>query len=81
MKGYRKKEKKAHLLAWVIGEFVLIFIIATISIILYDMYIHIDVEPEESYVPIKVTQEANTKDIIDISEILENASKSVVRDI
>ncbi len=81
MKGYRKKEKKAHLLAWVIGEFILIFIIATISIVLYDIYIHIDTSPEESYVPVKITKEVNTEEVDNISETLESVSKSVVRHI
>ena len=81
MKGYRKKEKRIHLLTWVIGEFILIFIIATISIILYDIYIHIDATPEESYAPIKISQEVNTENVNDISEVLEIASRSVVRNI
>ena len=81
MKGYRKKEKRTHLLTWVIGEFILIFIIATISIILYDIYIHIDTTPEESYAPIKISQEVNTENVNDISEVLEIASRSVVRNI
>lgn len=80
MKGYKKKEKKPHILTWVIGEFVLIFVVATIAIILYDIYIHIDATPEESYVPVKIAKEVNTENVTDISEILENASKSVVRD-
>ena len=50
------------------------------SIVLYDMYINIDVY-EDMYTVEKVSQEASTKVSKDISLVLEEISKSVVRDI
>ena len=77
---YGKKEKQ-HILPWVIGEAVLIFLVATASIILYDIYINIDVNQEETYIPEKISKEVNANDETNLSEILESVSKSVVRHI
>lgn len=76
--NYKKKSKKPHIITWLIWEAVFIFIIATASIVLYDMYINIDATPEQSYTAQKTAKEVNTETENDISEILENASKSVV---
>lgn len=80
MKGYnyKKKAKKPHVLTWLIWEAVFIFIIATASIVLYDMYINIDATPKESYTAKKTVGEVKLSTENDISEILENTSKSVV---
>lgn len=74
-------KKKTHTLTWLIGETLLIFTVATISIVLYDMYINIDVDKEMKYETQRVAKEVNAEDTQDISTILENASKSVVRNI
>ena len=58
----------------------IIFMIATVSIVLYDMYINIEVE-DESYIPKKISQEISTENTEDTSTMLENISKSVVRNI
>ena len=78
-KSYIKKEKRKNVLGYIIGEMLLMFVIATASIVLYDMYINIDVTPQVSYKPEKTVMEANTENTIDASEMLENASASVVR--
>lgn len=75
--NYKKKEKN-NILTWVIGEAIFIFIVATATIILYDMYINIDVTPHESYIPEKVAKEVNVENTSDISETIENTSQSVV---
>lgn len=83
MKNYNnyKKKEKTHILTWVIGELIFIFIVATTAIILYDMYINIDVIPEESYIPERISKQVNVENTESISDILENTSKSVVRNI
>lgn len=83
MKNYNnyKKKEKTHILTWVIGELIFIFIVATTAIILYDMYINIEVTPEQSYIAEKVSKQVNVENTNDVSEIIENASKSVVRNI
>ena len=79
MKNYNKKEKKTHILTWLIGEAIFIFVVATMAIILYDMYINIEVEPYESEIQVsKTVKEVNAEDASDISDVLENVSKSVV---
>ena len=78
MKKYNKKQKKPHIVTWLIWEAISIFIIATVSIVLYDMYINIDVTPDAKYVAEKTSKVVNTESENDISNILENASKSVV---
>ena len=80
MKNYRKKEKKNHVISKLILQALIIFAIATASIVLYDMYINIDVE-EESYIAEKVSKEISIKNTEDVSTMLENVSKSVVRNI
>lgn len=76
--NYKKKSKKPHILTWLIWEAVFIFIIATASIVLYDMYINIDATPKESYTAKKTVKEVNAEKEAGISEILENTCKSVV---
>ena len=75
--NYKKKEKK-HILTWVIGEAIFIFIVATATIILYDMYINIDATPRETYIPEKISREVNVENSNDMSQIIENTSQSVV---
>jgi len=74
------KKKKNNIVMWLIGELIFIFIVATASIVLYDMYINIEVE-DESYIPKKISQEISTENTEDTSTMLENISKSVVRNI
>ena len=78
MKKYSKKPKKTHLVTWLIWEAISIFIIATVSIVLYDMYINIDVVPEQKYTAEKTSKEVNAENENTISDTLEKASKSVV---
>ena len=80
LKNHRKREKKNHIFVKIFAEITLIFAISTMSIVLYDMYINIDVY-EDMYTVEKVSQEASTKVSKDISLVLEEISKSVVRDI
>lgn len=80
MKNYRRKDVKPHLLSKLILQLVITFIIATFSIVLYDMYINIDVE-DSNYTAEKVSKEISTKNTEDVSTMLETVSKSVVRNI
>lgn len=80
LKSYKNKNKN-HVIVWMIAETVFVFVIATVSIVLYDMYINIDVEEDKTYVAEKVAKEVTAEDTNDISEVLENASRSVVRNI
>ena len=81
LNSYNKKKNKSNILMWLIGEAIFIFVIATASIVLYDMYINIDVVEYDSYVSDKTAREVNTENTNDISDTLENVSKSVVRNI
>lgn len=81
MKSYNKKEKKQNTISLIFDEILLIFVIATISIILYDMYINIDVENYETYAKEEKIQEVSSENTSDISSVLEKSSKSVVRNI
>lgn len=78
MKSYRKKEKKNHILTKIMLQILLIFTIATMSIVLYDMYINIDVE-KENYTAEKTSKEISIPNTQDVSTMLEKVSKSVVR--
>ncbi len=80
MKNYRKKEKKNHVISKLILQILIIFAIATTSIVLYDTYINIDVE-EESYMAEKASKEISIKNTEDVSAMLENVARSVVRNI
>ena len=73
-----KKEKKQNVFTYLIGEALFMFVIATASIILYDMYINIDVTPQISYTTEKTTKAVNINETNDVSDMLENASLSVV---
>jgi len=42
----RKKGNKSHVIIKIISQMIIVFIIATSSIVLYDMYINIEVENE-----------------------------------
>ena len=77
MKNHKKEENKNHLFIKLILELIIVFFIATISIVLYDMYINIDIE-DNNYSVEKVSKDISTKDVEDISSILEEVSKSVV---
>jgi len=76
----RKKGNKSHVIIKIISQMIIVFIIATSSIVLYDMYINIEVE-NEGYLTEKVSREISTKNTRDISTMLEEVSKSVVRNI
>lgn len=84
MKNYNKAGKKTHIITWLIGEAVFIFVVATSAIVLYDMYINIDVDEYNNYTAEKTTKEiaiSEPEEKGEISEVLENVSKSVVRNI
>lgn len=82
LKSYNRKQKKSNTFSNVVGEIILIFVVATASIVLYDIYINIDVTQEEvqasEVMPKETALEENENDI---SEMLESCSKGVVRDI
>ena len=77
MGNHQKEKNKNHLFIKLILELLIVFIIATMAIVLYDMYINIEIE-DNSYNVEKVSKDINTKDAEDISIILENVAKSVV---
>ena len=82
MKSYKENNKKNNKLIDAIEELILIFVVATISIVLYDIYINTDTASQQSYETLKTAKEIETENTgEDISEILENTSKSVVRNI
>lgn len=83
LKSYNgKKKDKNHVIIWMIAETVFVFVVATVSIILYDMYINIEVDNSSTtYIAEKTAKEVNTENTNDISEVLENASNSVVRNL
>ena len=83
MKRNKNKERKNHLLSKIMGKVLLIFIISTMSIVLYDMYINIEVE-EDSYSVDRISKETNIESVKNeenVSQMLENVSDSVVRNI
>lgn len=80
MKNYRKEKKKKHIITRFLTQILFIFIIATLSIVLYDMYIHIEIE-DEGYISEKTSKEISAESTEDISTMLENVSESVVRNI
>lgn len=79
MKKY--KENKNHVLGKMLIQIFLVFAIATASIVLYDMYINIEIDEGQMYNSEKLSKEISTKNIEDISSMLENSLKSVVRNI
>lgn len=82
LKNYKNKSHKTSLFTWLIGEAILIFAVATVSIALYDMYIKIEVTPYDNYTAEKTKSEVSSnEDKEDVSNILENVSKSIVRNI
>ena len=80
MKNYIKKQNKNHILSKIFIQIFLVFAIATTSIILYDMYIKIEVE-DSPYIASKTTKEISAESSDDVSAMITNASKSVVRNI
>ncbi len=78
LKNHRKREKKNHIFVKIFAEIALIFAVSTMSIVLYDMYINIDVY-EDMYTVKNISQETSAKDTTDVSSMLEEVSKSVVR--
>ena len=81
LRNYKKREKKNHIFFKIIIKTLAVFIISTSSIVLYDMYVNIDAKPEESYTSEKLSKEINAENTDDISNVLEKATKSVVRNI
>lgn len=79
--NYKRKERKENTIAWAITETLFVFVIATITIILYDMYINIEVKQYPDIETQKLAKEVSTGDAENISTMLEEASKSVVRNI
>ena len=80
MENYRKREKKNHIFIKIFGMLMLIFLVATSSIVLYDLYENIEIEDE--YSASKISKEISVaENEKDISKILKEVSKSVVRNI
>lgn len=77
LKDYIIRENKSHLLSKLVLQILIIFAISTFSIVLYDTYINIEVE-DESYTAEKLSKEISIQNKEDISEVLEDISKSVV---
>ena len=77
LKHHQEERVKKHIFIKLVLELIIVFIIATIAIVLYDMYINIEIE-NNSYIAKKVSQEISTEDTEDISTVLEEVSKSVV---
>lgn len=80
MKNYIKKQNKSHILSKIIMQIFVVFVIATISIILYDMYIKIEIE-DSPYNASKTAKEISAENSDDVSTMIVNASKGVVRNI
>lgn len=73
------KESKGNFFLRIIGKVISIFIISTISIVLYDMYANISVDSVEIKDVKEEKNEENEEDEkIDIYSVLEEVSKSVV---
>lgn len=81
LKKHRVENKKDHFFLNILTKILAVFIISTASIVLYDMYVNIDVEPKEYYSSEKLSKEINAENVTDISNMLEKATKSVVRNI
>ena len=60
MENYNQNKKNNHILTKILGKLILIFTIATISIVLYDMYINIEVD-EEDYTADKISKEVSIR--------------------
>lgn len=80
MKNYIKKQNKNHILGKIFMQIFLVFAIATTSIILYDMYIKIEVE-DSPYIASKTAKEISVESSDEVSTMITDASKSVVRNI
>ena len=74
---YKKKSKKISFLR-VFGKVISIFAIATISIILYDMYRNINVDSAQIVEYQENTEEQIQKNETEIYEVIENVSNAVV---
>ena len=81
LKKHRVEKNKNHFFLNILTKILAVFIISTASIVLYDMYVNIDVEPKEYYSSEKLSKEINAENVTDISSMLEKATKSVVRNI
>ena len=81
LKKHRVEKKRNHFFLNILTKIFAVFIISTASIVLYDMYVNIDVEPREYYSSEKLSKETNVENVTDISSVLEKATKSVVRNI
>ena len=81
LKNHRKKEKKNHFFLNILTKTLAVFIISTASIVLYDMYVNIDVDEKEYYSSEKLSKEISVENKTDISSTLEKVTKSVVRNI
>lgn len=75
---FLRAQKREYTIIKVFLELIVIFLIITISIALYDMYINIEVD-KDLYTVGKVAKEIESNDANDISSTLEKVSKSVVR--
>ena len=60
MDNYNKNKKNNYILIKILGMLLLIFIIATTSIVLYDLYINIEVD-EEDYTANRLSKEVNVR--------------------
>ena len=81
LKRYRKKNKKNYIFLKLLVKTLVVFIIITSSIVLYDMYINIEAEPIEDYSAEKLSKEISTNNTSNISDTLEIVTRSVVRNI
>ena len=77
LKNHQKEKNNNHLFIKLILELIIVFIIATMAIVLYDMYINIEVQ-DNSYTVEKIAKEISADNTEDISQMLEDVCKSVV---
>ncbi len=79
--NYDKRISKQKLFIWLIGEAFFIFVVATTAICLYDTYINIEVKSYDNYTLEKTSEKIEKEENADISDTLEEVSKSIVRNI
>ena len=75
---YSKKPSKGKVFLRVIGKIISIFIIVTVSIALYDMYVNINVDSAELPKEEAAVTENNEENDRDIYTVIEDVSKAVV---
>ena len=76
MKSYKENNKKNNKLIDAIEELILIFVVATISIVLYDIYINTDTASQQSYETLKTAKEIGLTTIGGLDMLVYQAQKA-----